>query len=343
MDIIQTPKKNIIIDASTITTVESCGRLADFRFNHQLVSVRGKSNSLEAGSIVHKVLETYFKAKIEGWNREQCIAAGITAGEMYIRGCPYCTDFQVTHGDDTNITIGETALFHESEHRCTSKCILKPQCGHEPNEYPSVKNMPMESDSREIGWKWALATCEQYFDFWKNDYWVPLEVEVLKGKVLYEDDMIRILWKAKLDLIADTNQGIYPVDHKTAKQRRKLLSLNNQFIGQCLVMDTRGMVVNHIGFQTSLKPEEKFTRELMTYSIDRLIEWQSEILPYWAYKFLEYSEDGYWPPNFTHCENKYGHCAFKNVCEADPLMRGDQLRLEFVKGPKWDPTNIELD
>jgi hypothetical protein len=108
-----------------------------------------------------------------------------------------------------------------------------------------------------------LKTCEEYLDYYKNDYWIPLEVETVHGEVLYEDDEIRILYKAKLDYLVDTLQGIYAVDHKTMKQRRETLSLNNQFMGQCVLTKNRGMFVNKIGFQKTLKPSEKFTRELI--------------------------------------------------------------------------------
>lgn len=184
--------------------------------------------------------------------------------------------------------------------------------------------------------KWALATCEQYIEYYKNDHWVPLEVEVVKGEILYEDDEIRIMWKAKLDLISDTNQGIFPVDHKTMKQRRNTLNLNNQFIGQCVLLKTRKMFVNKIGFQTSLKPEEKFTRASIDYSHDTLIEWQSVILPYWAKTMLMYDETGYWPPNFTHCENKYGFCQFKDVCSSPRNLREETLGQLFKVGEPWN-------
>jgi hypothetical protein len=183
---------------------------------------------------------------------------------------------------------------------------------------------------------WAIETCIQYFEHYKNDFWVPLEAEVTKGKVLYEDNDIRVLWKAKLDLIVDTNQGIFPLDTKTMKQRRDSLSLNNQFIGQCLVTGTRGVFINKIGFQTTLKPAEKFTRVLISYSADRLMEWQSQILPYWCKEIIKWNEDGYFPPNFTHCENKYGICPFKEVCEVDTGMREDVLKASFVVGEPWD-------
>src|SRR6185295_8855171 len=116
------------------------------------------------------------------------------------------------------------------------------------------------------GWKFVLKTMEEYFDFWKNSHWTPLSAEEVRGEVIYEDAELRILWKAKFDEIDDTNQGFMSMDHKTMKQRRDSLSLNNQFIGQCVLLKSRGMIVNKIGFQSSLKPEEKFQRTIISYT-----------------------------------------------------------------------------
>lgn len=314
-------KKNIVFDATVFSTLIGCARLTDFRFNHNLQSMSGKSNSLEAGLIVHKVLETYHKLRIEGMNRDTAIQHALASGEMYVRGCIHCSDF------------------------IPSPEVLKPVCGHSVDEYPGVKNTPPDntSEPNRVGWRWALATCEQYFDYYRADHWVPLEVEVVKGKVLYEDDEIRILWKAKFDLISDTNQGIFPIDHKTMKQRRDTVSLNAQFMGQCLLMGTRNTIINKVGFQTTLKPAEKFTRFPMSYSADRLLEFQETILPYYAYQLLQFAESGYWPPNFDHCETKYGLCGFKSVCESDRGMREEEIKLHFIIGPQWNPVNETED
>lgn len=316
VEIVAGGKKNVILDSQLLTTLMSCPRLADFRFNCNFISIGGKSNSLECGSIAHKVLEIYHKNLINGLSKQQSIEHGMAAGMMYITGCKYCSGFTPS-----------------TEQR-------KPECGHQIDEYPGVRNTPPESTTTpsRTGWKWVMETMEQYFNFYKNDHWVPLEAEVVKGEVLYEDDEIRIMWKAKFDLISDTNQGIFPIDTKTMKQRRDTVSMNNQFIGQCILMKTRKVFINKVGWQTSLKPEEKFIRPPVNYSAPRLIEWQSTILPYYGKLLLMYAETGYFPPNFTNCEGKYGNCAFLKVCESDPSMREEEIKQNFVVGTPWDIT-----
>jgi hypothetical protein len=280
MDIIPTPKKNIILDATMLSTIMSCGRLADFRFNHHFQAVDGKSSSIEMGSIVHTYLENYYKAIITGRTRQDA------HGDAFVLASVYSQSDEVNNTSDDDKAL-------------------------------------------------ALNTCELYHEQYKNDSWIPLEVEVVKQEVLYTDDEIRIMWKAKLDTIFDTPAGIIPVDHKTMKQRRDSTTLNNQFIGQCILMKTRLMFINKIGFQKSLKPNDRFTRVAMNFTSDVLMEWQSEILPHWAYQYLSWHESGYWAPNYTHCENKYGFCQFKSICEADRNMRESLIGMNFIVGEPW--------
>lgn len=279
------PKKNLIYDATLLSTLMSCARMADFRHGLNLIPIRGKSRGLEMGSIVHKVFEVFYRHIIQHFPRQMAIDQSLMAGQ----------DFANNPDEITNLSKEDIAL--------------------------------------------ALKTCEEYFEYYKADHWVPLEVEVVKGDLIYEDEEVRIIWKAKLDLITDTNQGIYPVDHKSHSQRRDTLTLNNQFCGQCVVMRTRMMFVNKVGFQTTLKPSEKFTRVPINYSLDRIKEWKDEIVPYYAKLHLMYQESGYYPPNYTHCENKWGFCMYKDVCESNRNMREEVLRNEFKVGPVWDPSN----
>lgn len=332
MDIIPQPKTNVVMDATSLSSLMSCGRYYDIRFNHRLISNRGKSNSLEVGSLIHKVLEVFYQHQIAGLGRKEAIGHALTAGQMYILGCPKCANFEEVH------QVMEPSDAHE--HVCNELCVTKPTCGHDIDEYPGVTNTPELSKSFEVGWRFALETCEKYFEFYKNDAFIPLSCEHVKGEVLYEDDEIRVLWKAKFDLIIDTNQiGIVSMDHKTFKQRRDKSTLSNQFLGQCVLLKSRNVIVNKIGLQSSLKIEERLTREVISFSADRLIEWQSEILPYYAYRYIQYAESEYWPPDYTHCDTMFGPCMFKQVCEADRGMREEVLRNNYATAPLWDPRN----
>lgn len=313
------PKKNVIFDATVLSSLMSCSRLHDIRFNHRLISTHGKSNSLEVGSLIHKVLEVYYHHKIGGFPRATAIGQAMAAGQLFIAGCPHCSSYK---GE------GEP-----------------PSCGHQAEEYPGMQNTPEQSEKFTVGWRFALQTCEQYFEFYKNDSFIPLAVEEVRGEVIYEDDEIRVLWKAKFDLIIDTSDvGIMSTDHKTFKQRRDKTTLSNQFTGHCILLKARRVMVNKIGLQTSIKDiAERLTREIVPYSAARLHEWQSEIVPYYAYKYIQYSESGYWPPNYTHCDTMYGPCPYKQVCEADPDMREEVLRNEYTLAPVWDPRNKEVE
>jgi hypothetical protein len=316
MDIIPEPKKNVIMDATTMSSLMSCGRYYDIRFNHRLVSGRGKSNSLEVGSLIHKILEVYYRHRIDGFDAKTAIGQALAAGQLFITGCVGCA----------NATEGPTS------------------CGHEIGEYPGLTNTPENNEKFTVGWRFALDTCQQYFKFYEGDSFIPLNCEYVKGEILYEDEEIRVLWKAKIDLLVDTNQiGIVSMDHKTFKQRRDKSTLSNQFLGQCLLLNSRNVIVNKIGLQTTLKINERLTREVVSFSADRLLEWQSEILPYYAYKFVQYAESGYWPPDYTHCDNMFGPCPYKQVCEADRGMREEVLRNNYMLAPIWDPTNKQGD
>ena len=335
--------KSMVLDATLLSNIMKCSRLTNFKHNLNLTPMTGKGNSLEIGSIIHKFLEVYYKSQKNGIARQSAFGFGMSAAELYIAGCPHCTNFIPL---DCHECV--KGLFHDVVTDTHVKCPycngtgqVKTSCGHPPNEYPGLDNTPSETDGYIIGWKYALDTCEQYHKHYFNDFWVTLDTEIVKSRIMYQDDEIRILFKSKLDWIVDTNNGIYPCDHKTMKQNRDTLSLNNQFMGQCLQLDTTKVIINKVGLQKTLKPEDKFKRVPISYSSERLLEWQSEILPYWCKQYLVWNEQGYFPPNFNSCENKFGKCEFYNVCESNPAMREEELRNTFKVGETWNPQNSE--
>ena len=301
-------KQHIILDATLLSTLMSCPRLADFRFNKNLVIKTGKSNSLEAGSLVHIILEHYHKSIISGKSRTDSIANGYVAGKEFLSGA-----FDVSH-----------KFMRASDDYASTKFIEQD-----------------ENDKYVIGHNYVYKTMDEYFDYWRNDSFTIISAEQVLTETIYEDDELIIGWKSKLDKIIDTSNGMMPVDAKTMKQRRDTNSNNIQFMGQCVVTKSRQMMIDKIGFQTSLKSNEKFERAIVNYTNDRLEEFKNEIVPHYARMLLAYNEADNWPPNFTHCENKYGSCEFykHDVCNSDRRMREETLNIYFARGKKWDPQN----
>jgi PD-(D/E)XK nuclease superfamily len=298
--------KNIVLDATALTYLMSCPRKYNYRINNSMVSNEGRSNSIECGSIAHAILEFHNKSRISGKTYDDSVKIGFKAGMEYINGYLPSNEF----------------ILDESE--------------------TGVKNTPEHSDAKNIGWRYVLDTMEAYFTRWRNDDSTKVIVasEEVRGCLLYQDDEIRIIWKAKFDEIDDTNVGFMSVDHKTMKQRRDTLTLNNQFMGQCVVLRARNVVVNKIGFQSSLKPEEKFTRATLSYTADALAEWVNETVPYYARMLVAYQDAGHFPMNICSCETKYGFCDFyQHICTNDRGMRDEMFKVYFVKGKKWDVTN----
>ena len=297
--------KNIILDSQLLTTLMACPRKAEFRFNQDLERHDGKSNALECGSLVHAILEFYNKALLEGQNRSDAIEVGFKAGHEFI--APY-SDYNKYITDKEHLGMINT-----------------------PEE--SGKD---DSGREQKGWSFVIKTMEEYFDFYRYDKHIVIGVEDVRQKLLYEDSDLRILWKAKFDVIHETELGIISTDYKTMSQRRATDSKNNQFMGQCFILGARQVRVDKIGFQKSLKPHEKFERIFVPYSVDRLSEWANDIVPFYANMLLAYSEAGNYPPNFTQCESKYGMCEYSDICNLDRNLREETIKMNFVRGKKWD-------
>src|SRR4051812_23993230 len=166
---------NIAMDATILSSLMSCARLTDFRFNQNLVSIGGKSNSLECGSIVHTFLEYYYGALVEGKSKADATDIGFAAAKLYITGCPVCKDLPI---DSVGI----------------------PPCGHKLGDFIGVVNTPEHSTkysksegTKELtGWRHALDTCLQYLAHYKSDAWTPLVSEHTKGEVIYQDDSLTV-------------------------------------------------------------------------------------------------------------------------------------------------------
>lgn len=303
MDVI-TPKNRtrVVLDATTLNAYLVCEEFLNLRHNHNLVPLSGPGDNLEKGLMMHHILETYYLAKREHLNRETANQLAMATGMLYTTGCEQCIK---------------------------NECLI-----HKNNPYKGLQSIKIDDAH------YVIHTFQQYEEFWKNDSWRTLDVEYVVGAVIYEDDEISLLWKAKCDWLVETDEAFgVSVDHKTASRREDVNSLDNQFIGQCVVTKQTKMFRNVIGFQSSLKPNEKFTREAVNYTKDRMAEWILEMASY-AYDIVALQESGRYRHKFTSCKRKYGDCIFRRICEGNPSDRQRLIEAQFrIADRVWDISN----
>jgi len=184
----------------------------------------------------------------------------------------------------------------------------------------------------------VIRTFQEYCTYTANDGWDNvLFVEQVASKILYEDDTRIILYQGKLDLgIGLTNCPIMPVDHKSSSRRGRPHYLSNQFRGYCWLLGVTNIIINKIGFQKTLKDNEKFERHTLSYSPDLIDEWR-EVTIYEILRYITDAENNFFPPNFTSCD-KYSGCIYEEVCRKPKEIRNYKLTQLFMeRKEKWDP------
>lgn len=179
----------------------------------------------------------------------------------------------------------------------------------------------------------------EYCRYWsdKIELFYPLQIETPFFKKIYEDDQLIIGLQGIIDYLGKYigTDGIVVVDHKGVSQRTEYSLLRNQFKNYCIAAETDTAIVNKIGFQKTLSPAERFTRQTITYSKDQLQE-QIEVLTATGKEMLVAMKSEYYPPNFTSCD-KYAGCTFaEHFCSARPDVRPLRIGTYFVVGKKWD-------
>jgi hypothetical protein len=176
---------------------------------------------------------------------------------------------------------------------------------------------------------------QEYIKFYKDDPWSTLAVEEVGSKELFCDDSVHIIYDFKIDRLAQRGDIIAPWDYKTSKKRSEVSSLSNQFIGYAWGTDSSYVVVDKIGFQKTLSPQERFQRILLSYDAERIEEWRQNSI-HWALIYLDMLENqsaGHM--NLTSCD-KYSGCIYRSICEKSTSNRQWVIDRDFQAGEPWD-------
>jgi hypothetical protein len=196
-----------------------------------------------------------------------------------------------------------------------------------------------------------LEVLQTILDFLKHiqtSVFVPVEVEKYFKQRVYEDPetKLRIRLDGRIDLIAKSSSiPLLPIDAKTESERRFYSQMSNQFKIYCIVCKTNLLGVQRIGFQTTVKPEDKFKLEILPFDQDVLEEFRTITLPYWIRQMILADQTKQYPMNTTSCINGGFYCQFSDrynggICNVSRSVREQKLQRYFVVGEPWDPEKV---
>src|ERR1044071_1803398 len=218
-------QKILSFDATILNTFQSCARKTKYSFVENL-RLPEKEEALERGDLIHKMMEVYYSLQLKHFDFDtevwkEIIASGIQAPiSLPERKHQTIVDFSVTVG-----------------------------------RYFSTK---MDLPTEEI--EESIYQFREYAKYYEHDSWCPLAVEEVVLNILFENDDHKFIYNFKVDLVAEKGNVISPFDHKPSKRRQEQTSLSTQFIGYCYGLGMNNIVVNKIGFQKSLTPQQRFKR-----------------------------------------------------------------------------------
>jgi hypothetical protein len=155
---------------------------------------------------------------------------------------------------------------------------------------------------------------------------------------LYKDEDLGVYYTGKIDRYTDTpNYGHVPRDYKSGGQRKVPSTLSNQFTGYAFSTNSDIIIVDKVGFQKTLKPQDRFNEHPLYYNAYKKEEWKQDTI-WWAKQYAFYLETNTWPRNRTSCD-KWAGCQYERICDAnDDEFRQHIIKTEFHIGDAWDVT-----
>ena len=289
-------QKILSIDATILNTFQNCARKMKYNFIDNLRPPE-KEEALERGDLVHKMMEVYYSLQLKNFDFNTEVWREIISSGIKapsVRAFEQNRDFAIATG----------------------------------HYFATKMSLPTEEVDE------AIFHFREYCNYYQHDSWSPLAVEEVGSKILFENEEFKFIYNFKVDMVAEMGRIIAPFDHKTAKRRSEPSSLSNQFIGYCYGLRMNNIVINKIGFQKTLTPQQRFNRFILTIDDARINEWVSNTI-HWCARLLEAQENDSWDMNLTSCD-KYAGCIYSSLCETDPDSRLYKIERDFKVEEPWD-------
>lgn len=187
----------------------------------------------------------------------------------------------------------------------------------------------------------VIEVMEEYFDHWRVDdqRFQIIEVERPILYLLAETDDWRFYCSGKIDLIVTDNRYTnLPWDHKSYERKFPITRMTNQFRNYVNALNSNFLLVNRIGFQTTVPAHEKFVRVPLSYDPIYLEQWKRNVVKTIDH-YVECLSDNYWPLNETSCDKFNRKCEYLEVCDSSGEQAAEyKLMTMFKDGEPWDVT-----
>lgn len=182
-------------------------------------------------------------------------------------------------------------------------------------------------------------TMEQYFDHWRvaDQSFEIIDVEKAFIYLLYEDNNFRFYMAGKIDLIISDNKYTnLPYDHKSFERSSPVNEMSNQFKNYCNALKSNMLIVNKIGFQKTLPPEQKFLRIPVQYDHLKIQDWKDNVVLV-LMEYVECVATNKWPMNETSCDKFHRQCEYYEICNSSGKAAKEfKLANNYVEAEKWD-------
>lgn len=173
---------------------------------------------------------------------------------------------------------------------------------------------------------------QEYAVHYNNDGWIPKAVETPFTKVIFENDLHKIVMEGKIDLIVSNMNSSFVVDHKTSDKRDYSPTiLGNQFKCYAWATDNFTVVKNDIGFQKTLGPTEKLQRHVLSYSKEHIEEWRESVI-YYGLVAINMIQNEKFPMNESSCFR----CSYRKICETTADSREYKINNLFKVAEAFD-------
>jgi hypothetical protein len=300
IDIITSPKANIILDASKIDLFETCPARYNFRHNHNKgLPLIHKAKALDIGSLAHGGLEVYYLLLAEGKDYSTRMEACL----MKIRELSADPSNSNSEPDDVNNLLS----------------AIEQCCDY---------------------WRAEDENCLEILEVEQPFAYVLFEDDdvriIISGKIDLLVNFKGIGRSASYTRLP-IDHKTYSRESPLHRKSNQFINYCNAVGSNYLVVNRIGL---QDGSVKNPKPaEEKFKRLPLSYDPIYIADWRNNLTAMILQEYLTCVASGIWPEKPTSC-NKFNRlCEYYSICDSSGQdAKDNKLENEYVDSEPWDVT-----